>query len=183
MTSDWSFTQGSPEDDPRNEFKVGQHFRNKEEVMLAVKTYSIRRAVEYKIIYSDQWRYNAQYIQFGPGCNWSIHISYRRKVEKLARAEDLGQAVECSSGPSVRHTLQWRTTRWRDHQHVVDGMLTEEETCASGRMVVPAMTVSRYLATRHYPPSSSQGPVSSHQTCPACPRWASSPYAIRDHLG
>ncbi|RYR02261.1 hypothetical protein Ahy_B06g081076 isoform B [Arachis hypogaea] len=82
MTSDWSFTQGGPEDDPRNEFEVGQHFQHTEEVMLAVKTYSIRRAVEYKIVNSDQWRYNAQCVQFGPGCNWSIHISYRRKVEK-----------------------------------------------------------------------------------------------------
>ncbi|XP_016185630.1 uncharacterized protein LOC107627295 [Arachis ipaensis] len=84
MMSDWSFTQGGPEDDPRNEFEVGQHFQNKEEVMLAVKTYSIRRAVEYKIqiVNSDQWRYNAHCVQFEPGCNWSIHISYRRKVEK-----------------------------------------------------------------------------------------------------
>ncbi|RYQ79517.1 hypothetical protein Ahy_Scaffold6g108271 isoform A [Arachis hypogaea] len=60
MTSDWSFTQGGPEDDPRNGFEVGQHFHNKEEVMLAVKTYSISEAVEYKIVNSDQWRYNAQ---------------------------------------------------------------------------------------------------------------------------
>ncbi|XP_052118898.1 uncharacterized protein LOC127748426 [Arachis duranensis] len=82
MTSEWSFTQGGPEEDLRNEFKVGQHFRNKEEVMLAVKTYNIKRAVEYKIVCSDQCRYSAQCIQFGPGCNWSIHISYRRKVEK-----------------------------------------------------------------------------------------------------
>ncbi|RYR25255.1 hypothetical protein Ahy_B02g058928 [Arachis hypogaea] len=50
MTFDWSFTQGGPEEDPSNEFEVGQQFKNKEEVMLAVKQYSIRRAAEYKIV-------------------------------------------------------------------------------------------------------------------------------------
>ncbi|RYR22487.1 hypothetical protein Ahy_B03g067780 [Arachis hypogaea] len=79
MISDWSFIQGGPEEDPSNEFEVGQQFKNKEKVMLAVKQYSIRKAAEYKIAESDQLRYNAQCIQFGPGCNWSILISYRRK--------------------------------------------------------------------------------------------------------
>ncbi|KAL4381541.1 hypothetical protein AHAS_Ahas04G0143800 [Arachis hypogaea] len=37
MTSDWSFTQGGPKEDPSNEFEVGQQFQNKEEVMFAVK--------------------------------------------------------------------------------------------------------------------------------------------------
>ncbi|RYR27919.1 hypothetical protein Ahy_B01g051994 [Arachis hypogaea] len=71
-----------PKEDPRNEFEVGQKFQNKEEVMLAVKRYSIRRVAKYKIVESDQLRYNAQYIQFGPGCSWSILISYRQKQEK-----------------------------------------------------------------------------------------------------
>ncbi|XP_057755660.1 uncharacterized protein LOC130974831 [Arachis stenosperma] len=50
--------------------------------MLAVKRYSIKRATEYKIVESDQLRYNAQCIQFEPDCNWSILISYCRKQEK-----------------------------------------------------------------------------------------------------
>ncbi|RYR13961.1 hypothetical protein Ahy_B04g070685 isoform A [Arachis hypogaea] len=82
MASDWSFTQGGLEEDPSKEFEVGQQFENKEEVMLAVKQYSIRRATEYKIVESDHWRYNAQCIQFGSGCNWSILISYHRKQER-----------------------------------------------------------------------------------------------------
>ncbi|XP_016163860.1 uncharacterized protein LOC107606324 [Arachis ipaensis] len=60
--------QGGSEEDPSNEFEVGQHFQNKEEVMLAIKMYNIMRAAEYKI--------------FGPGCSWSILISYRQKQEK-----------------------------------------------------------------------------------------------------
>ncbi|XP_025670697.1 uncharacterized protein [Arachis hypogaea] len=102
--NEWSFTQGGPKDDPRNEFEVGQHFQNKEEVMLAVKMYNIRRAVEYKIVNSDQWRYNAQCIQFGPGCNWSIHISYRRKVEKweVRRYRDPHRCMQTSMGQDHR---------------------------------------------------------------------------------
>ncbi|RYQ79516.1 hypothetical protein Ahy_Scaffold6g108271 isoform B [Arachis hypogaea] len=104
MTSDWSFTQGGPEDDPRNGFEVGQHFHNKEEVMLAVKTYSISEAVEYKIVNSDQWRYNAQCVQFRPGCNWSIHISYRRKVEKweVRRYTGPHRCIQTSMGQDHR---------------------------------------------------------------------------------
>ncbi|RYR39114.1 hypothetical protein Ahy_A09g044550 [Arachis hypogaea] len=49
--------------------------------MLAVKRYNIRRIAKYKIVESDQLRYNAQCIQFGPECNWSILISYRQKQE------------------------------------------------------------------------------------------------------
>ncbi|XP_057759483.1 uncharacterized protein LOC130979939 [Arachis stenosperma] len=56
MTSDWSSTQEGPEEDPSNEFEVGQQFKDKEEVMLAVKQYNIRRAVDYKIVESDQLR-------------------------------------------------------------------------------------------------------------------------------
>ncbi|RYR51707.1 hypothetical protein Ahy_A06g026690 [Arachis hypogaea] len=74
MTSDWSFTREASK--PSNEFK------NKEEITLAVKRYSIRRTAEYKIVKSDQLRYNAQCIQFGPSCTWSILISYCRKQEK-----------------------------------------------------------------------------------------------------
>ncbi|KAL4395822.1 hypothetical protein AHAS_Ahas01G0030300 [Arachis hypogaea] len=54
MTSNWSFTQGGPKEDLSNKFEVGQQFQNKEEVMLAVKRYSIRVAAEYKIVESDQ---------------------------------------------------------------------------------------------------------------------------------
>ncbi|RYR63269.1 hypothetical protein Ahy_A04g021067 [Arachis hypogaea] len=34
---------GGPEEDTSNKFEVGQQFQNKEEVMLAVKRYSIRQ--------------------------------------------------------------------------------------------------------------------------------------------
>ncbi|RYR75786.1 hypothetical protein Ahy_A01g000369 [Arachis hypogaea] len=79
---DRPFTQGGPDEDLSDEFEVGQQFKNKEEVLLTVKQYSIKRVAEYKIVKSDQLRYNAQCIQFRLGCNWCILISYRRKQEK-----------------------------------------------------------------------------------------------------
>ncbi|XP_057755356.1 uncharacterized protein LOC130974498 [Arachis stenosperma] len=106
MTSDWSFTQGGPQEDPSNEFKVGQQFGSKKEVMLAVKQYSIRRAVEYKIVESDHLRYNARCIQFGPGCNWNILISYRRKQERWE--------VRRYNGP---HTCM-QTSMGQDHRRL-----------------------------------------------------------------
>ncbi|MED6187552.1 hypothetical protein PIB30_077559 [Stylosanthes scabra] len=49
--------QGGPDDDPVDELEVGQEFADKEAVVLAVKTHSIRRAVEYKILESNRLKY------------------------------------------------------------------------------------------------------------------------------
>ncbi|MED6173325.1 hypothetical protein PIB30_058276 [Stylosanthes scabra] len=63
-----SANAGGPDDDPTTEFEVGQQFENKEEVLMAVKTYSIRRAVQFKIIESDQLKYVVRCAEFGKGC-------------------------------------------------------------------------------------------------------------------
>ncbi|MED6212651.1 hypothetical protein PIB30_085487 [Stylosanthes scabra] len=76
-------SQGGPDDDPIAEFEVGQQFENKEEVLMAVKTYSIRRAVQFKILESVQLKYVVRCYEFGKGCEWNIRVSYRRKQEKL----------------------------------------------------------------------------------------------------
>ncbi|RYQ95804.1 hypothetical protein Ahy_B08g091166 isoform A [Arachis hypogaea] len=60
------------------EFEIGQQFET-EGMMLAVKTYSIMRGVEYKILESDQLKYATHCTQFGSGCGWNIRISYHRK--------------------------------------------------------------------------------------------------------
>ncbi|MED6128710.1 hypothetical protein PIB30_100661 [Stylosanthes scabra] len=79
MNSDVRLGQGGPDDDPTAEFEVGQQFENKEEVLMAVKTYSIRRAVQFKILESDQLKYDVRCAEFGKGCEWNIRVSYRRK--------------------------------------------------------------------------------------------------------
>ncbi|MED6165144.1 hypothetical protein PIB30_096748 [Stylosanthes scabra] len=54
---DNSYGQGGPDDDLTSEFEVGQQFDNKEAILIVIKKYSIRRAVEYKILESDQLKY------------------------------------------------------------------------------------------------------------------------------
>ncbi|RYR50018.1 hypothetical protein Ahy_A07g036569 [Arachis hypogaea] len=76
MTSDWSFTQGGPDQDPSNKFEDGQQFENKEEVMLAVKRYNINRAVEYKILESDQL--SVRVLQGGEENHFGYKTSYRK---------------------------------------------------------------------------------------------------------
>ncbi|MED6193147.1 hypothetical protein PIB30_016241 [Stylosanthes scabra] len=74
--------QGGPDDDPVDEFEVGQQFDDKEAVLMAVKTYSIRRAIEYKIIESDRLKYAVQCANFGQVYQWALRVTYRRRQEK-----------------------------------------------------------------------------------------------------
>ncbi|XP_057720240.1 uncharacterized protein LOC130934715 [Arachis stenosperma] len=61
------------------EFQVGQQFPNKEDAMLSVKTYSIRRGVQYKVVESDYRRYVGKCSEFGNGCTWLIRLSLRQR--------------------------------------------------------------------------------------------------------
>ncbi|RYR68562.1 hypothetical protein Ahy_A03g015054 isoform K [Arachis hypogaea] len=61
------------------EFQVGQQFQDKEQALLSVKTYSIRRGVQYKVIESDYRRYVGKCSEFGNGCTWLIRLSLRQR--------------------------------------------------------------------------------------------------------
>ncbi|XP_015971726.1 uncharacterized protein LOC107495146 [Arachis duranensis] len=61
------------------EFQVGQQFPDKEEALLSVKTYSIRRGVQYKVMESDYRRYVGKCSEFGNGCIWLIRLSLRQR--------------------------------------------------------------------------------------------------------
>ncbi|RYR58837.1 hypothetical protein Ahy_A05g024704 isoform F [Arachis hypogaea] len=61
------------------EFQVGQQFQDKEEALLSVKTYSIRRGVQYKVVESDYRRYVGKCSEFGNGCTWLIRLSLRQR--------------------------------------------------------------------------------------------------------
>ncbi|XP_015941095.1 uncharacterized protein LOC107466616 [Arachis duranensis] len=54
------------------EFQVGQQFQDKDEALLSVKTYSIRRGVQYKVVESDHRRYVGKCSEFGNGCIWEV---------------------------------------------------------------------------------------------------------------
>nr|XP_025664350.1 uncharacterized protein LOC112762709 [Arachis hypogaea] len=61
------------------EFQVGQQFKDKDEALLSVKTYSIRRGVQYKVVESDYRRYVGKCSEFGNGCTWLIRLSLRQR--------------------------------------------------------------------------------------------------------
>ncbi|MED6187151.1 hypothetical protein PIB30_073724 [Stylosanthes scabra] len=70
-----SGTQDSQESSNQAKFEVGQTFMNKEVAVIAVKNYSIRRGVEYKVMESDHAKYLGRCKQFGQGCNWLIRLT------------------------------------------------------------------------------------------------------------
>ncbi|XP_057720199.1 uncharacterized protein LOC130934668 [Arachis stenosperma] len=51
---------------------------DKDEALLSVKTYSIRRGVQYKVVESDYRRYVGKCSEFGNGCTWLIRLSLRQ---------------------------------------------------------------------------------------------------------
>ncbi|XP_057746611.1 uncharacterized protein LOC130965868 [Arachis stenosperma] len=59
------------------EFQIGHSFQNKEEAILSVKDYSIRRGVEYMVLESNRLKYHGKCKEFGKGCSWLIRISLR----------------------------------------------------------------------------------------------------------
>ncbi|XP_057760980.1 uncharacterized protein LOC130981396 [Arachis stenosperma] len=63
------------------EFQVGQQFPDKEEALLSVKTYSIHRGVQYKVVESDYRRYVGKCSEFGNGCTWLIRLCLRQRKE------------------------------------------------------------------------------------------------------
>ncbi|MED6164389.1 hypothetical protein PIB30_089544 [Stylosanthes scabra] len=64
-----SGTQGSQGSNNQAEFQIEQTFIDKEVAILAVKNYSIRRVVEYRVMGSDHAKYLGRCKQFGQGCN------------------------------------------------------------------------------------------------------------------
>ncbi|RYR53874.1 hypothetical protein Ahy_A06g029121 isoform C [Arachis hypogaea] len=59
------------------EFQVGQQFQDKDQALLSVNTYSIRRGVQYKVIKSDYRRYVGKCSEFGS--TWLIRLSLRQR--------------------------------------------------------------------------------------------------------
>ncbi|XP_057744644.1 uncharacterized protein LOC130962450 [Arachis stenosperma] len=61
------------------EFEIGQSFQSKDEAVLSVKDYSIRRGVEYRVIESDHLKYHGKCKEFGKGCTWLIRVALRAR--------------------------------------------------------------------------------------------------------
>ncbi|XP_057739717.1 uncharacterized protein LOC130956737 [Arachis stenosperma] len=57
------------------EFRVGMEFSSREAVIKAVKDYSIRRSVDYRLFESEPLTFYAKCTQYGSGCDWLIRVS------------------------------------------------------------------------------------------------------------
>ncbi|XP_015945792.1 uncharacterized protein LOC107470895 [Arachis duranensis] len=64
------------------EFQIGQSFQNKDETVLSVKDYSIRRGVEYRVIESDHLKADAavtvKVLQQATEADYGFRLSYRK---------------------------------------------------------------------------------------------------------
>ncbi|XP_057720291.1 uncharacterized protein LOC130934771 [Arachis stenosperma] len=56
-------------------FGVGMEFSSREAVIKAVKDYSIRRSVDYRVFESEPLTFYAKCTQYGSGCDWLIRVS------------------------------------------------------------------------------------------------------------
>ncbi|XP_020970327.1 uncharacterized protein LOC110268477 [Arachis ipaensis] len=61
------------------EFQIGQSFQSKDEAVLSVKDYSIRRGVEYRVIESDHLKYHGKCKEYGKSCSWLIRVALRAR--------------------------------------------------------------------------------------------------------
>ncbi|XP_020978149.1 uncharacterized protein LOC107607857 [Arachis ipaensis] len=57
------------------EFAVGMEFSSRETVIKAIKEYTIRRSVDYRVYESEPLTFYAKCTQYGSGCDWLIRVS------------------------------------------------------------------------------------------------------------
>ncbi|XP_057755800.1 uncharacterized protein LOC130974983 [Arachis stenosperma] len=57
------------------EFAIGMEFSSREAVLKAVKDYTIRRGVDYRVYESEPLTFYAKCTQYGSGCDWLIRVS------------------------------------------------------------------------------------------------------------
>ncbi|XP_072079943.1 uncharacterized protein [Arachis hypogaea] len=60
---------------PDGEFTVGMEFSSREAVIKAMKDYTIRRGVDYRVHESEPTTFYAKCTQYGAGCDWLIRVS------------------------------------------------------------------------------------------------------------
>ncbi|XP_015947829.1 uncharacterized protein LOC107472813 [Arachis duranensis] len=97
-----SRSQGLHKENPSGDFQIGQSFQTKEEVVLSVKDYSIRRGVQYRVMESNHLKFHGRCKEFGNGCTWLIRITLRQR--KVITIKVLQEATEATYGfrPSYR---------------------------------------------------------------------------------
>ncbi|RYQ83984.1 hypothetical protein Ahy_B10g102875 [Arachis hypogaea] len=61
------------------EFMVGMEFSSREAVIKAMKDYTIRRGVDYRVFESEPTTFYAKCTQYGAGCDWLIRVTKMQK--------------------------------------------------------------------------------------------------------
>ncbi|RYQ83308.1 hypothetical protein Ahy_B10g101959 [Arachis hypogaea] len=61
------------------EFTVGMEFSSREEVIKAMKDYTIRRGIDYWVYESELTTFYAKCTQYGKGCDWLIKVTKMQK--------------------------------------------------------------------------------------------------------
>ncbi|RYR10554.1 hypothetical protein Ahy_B05g078980 [Arachis hypogaea] len=69
------------------EFTVGMEFSSREAVIKAMKNYTIRRGVDYRVYESEPMTFYAKCTEYGNGCDWLIRVT---KMQKKILEDDQG---------------------------------------------------------------------------------------------
>ncbi|RYR65882.1 hypothetical protein Ahy_A03g011809 [Arachis hypogaea] len=100
---------------PDGEFTVGMEFSSREAVIKAMKDYTIRRGVDYRVHESEPTTFYAKCTQYGAGCDWLIRdtrgqfANTRRVTSSYVSENEVFKVRECPSG--VEYTVDLRQLR------------------------------------------------------------------------
>ncbi|RYR28956.1 hypothetical protein Ahy_B01g053188 [Arachis hypogaea] len=81
------------------EFTVGMVFSSREVVIKAMKDYTIRRGVDYRVYESEPMTFYAKCIQYGTGCDWLIRVTKLQKKYcwEIMRYNDVDPSIKVKS--------------------------------------------------------------------------------------
>ncbi|XP_072059669.1 uncharacterized protein [Arachis hypogaea] len=85
------------------EFAVGMEFGSREAVIKAIKEYTIRRSVDYRVYESEPLTFYAKCTQYGSGCDWLIRD--HSKLDSLTIAEAIKPLVEADPSLKVKSVI------------------------------------------------------------------------------
>ncbi|RYQ99741.1 hypothetical protein Ahy_B07g087735 [Arachis hypogaea] len=95
---------------PDGEFTVGMEFSSREAVIKAIKDYTIRRGVDYRVHESEPTTFYAKCTQYGAGCDWLIRWAAGNiQVSCFDRQNEVFEVRECPSG--VEYAVDLRQQR------------------------------------------------------------------------
>ncbi|XP_072074398.1 uncharacterized protein [Arachis hypogaea] len=111
------------------EFAVGIEFSSREAVIKAIKDYTIRRSVDYRVYESEPLTFYAKCTLYGSGCDWLIRD--HSKLDSITIAEAIKQLVEADPSLKVKsviaevqskfnYTVSYQKA-WLAKQRAVDG--------------------------------------------------------------